>query len=95
MTGTPWLTRLQTIREPVGVGVDMPVLTDLTFSHQGLATTTLVLAFLTALTGFVLLGIRYGLPPRERGQTVVRWAHIVLGVCMTVYLIATYYIVPI
>ncbi|MFW5895875.1 MAG: hypothetical protein ACOCUA_00635 [archaeon] len=65
-----------------------------TFSHQGLATTTLVLTLLTTITGLVLLGTRYGLPPRERGQTVVRWAHIALGLCMAVYVIATYYIVP-
>lgn len=66
-----------------------------TFSHQGLATTTLVLTLLTTLTGLVLLGTRYGLPPHERGGTAVRWAHIVLGLCMTVYVVATYYIVPI
>jgi len=65
------------------------------FTHQGLATTTLVLTVLTTITGFVLLGTRYGYPPRKGGQAVVRWAHIVLGVCMAVYLVATYYIVPV
>ena len=73
----------------------MPVFGILSFSHHGLATTTLVLTLLTAVTGFILLGARYGIPLRDRGQTIVRWAHIALGVCMTGYMIATYYIVPI
>lgn len=73
----------------------MPVLGTLTFSHQGLATTTLLLTLLTTITGLVLPGARYGLPPHERGQTAVRWTQIVLGLCMTVYMVATYYIVPI
>ena len=80
--------------EPAPVATGMPAFGGLTFSHQGLATTTLALALVTAVTGFLLLGTRYGLPPRKRGQTIVRWAHIVLGVCMTVYLVATYYVVP-
>lgn len=72
----------------------MALLDALTFSHHGLASTTLVLAVLTTVTGFVLLGARYGFPPRERGQTAVRWGHIVLGVCMTVYLFGTYFLGP-
>lgn len=72
----------------------MPILDALTVSHHGLASTTLVLAVLTTITGFMLLGTRYGFPPRERGQTAVRWGHIVLGVCLTLYLLGTYFFVP-
>lgn len=72
----------------------MSILQNLTVSHHGLATATLVLTMLTTLTGVVLLGARYGLPPRDRGQTVVRWSHIVLGVCMALYLLGTYFLVP-
>jgi uncharacterized membrane protein len=67
---------------------------ELAFSHHGLATTTLVLTLLTTVTGFLLLGARYGDSLRQRRRTVVRWAHIALGLCMTAYMIATYYIVP-
>ena len=67
----------------------------ITYSHQGLATTTLVLTALTTVTGVILLGSRYGKPPRNWGQTAVRWAHIVLGICMAGYMIATYVLVPI
>lgn len=65
------------------------------FTHHGLATATLVLTLLTTVSGVVLLASRYGYPPHSGGQTVVRWAHIVLGVCLAVYLVATYYIVPV
>ncbi|MFB6267340.1 MAG: hypothetical protein ABEI31_06755 [Halodesulfurarchaeum sp.] len=68
---------------------------ELTFEHQGLATTTLSLTIVTTLTGLALLATRYGYPPRDLGQTVLRWAHIVFGLFMALYMIATYYIVPI
>ena len=67
---------------------------DITFDHQGLATTTLVLMVVTTVTGLVLLITRYGYPPRDVWQTVLRWAHIVFGVFATLYLLGTYVIVP-
>lgn len=67
----------------------------LTFSHYGLATTTLVLTLLTTITGFALLGTRYGLPPRHVARAVVRWSHITLGVFMAAFLVATYVFVPV
>ncbi|MFW6385015.1 MAG: hypothetical protein ACOCY7_02645 [Halodesulfurarchaeum sp.] len=67
---------------------------DITFEHQGLATTTLALTVLTTVTGLVLLWTRYGNPPRGIWQTVVRWAHVVFGVFMALYMVATYTVVP-
>ena len=68
---------------------------DVYFSHWGLATTTVIHAVLTLLTGFVLMGARYGYPPRGRWRAVVRVAHTAFGVLMVVYLVGTYLIVPI
>ena len=82
-------------KHPAAVEPDMCVPGALTFSHQGLATTTLVLTLLTTVTGFLLLGARYGYPPRGRWRGVLRVAHTAFGVLLVVYLLATYLIVPI
>ena len=70
------------------------MLPSIIFTHHGLATATLVLTLLTTITGITLLGTRYGLPPHHRGLTVLRWSHITLGVFMAVYVLATYFVVP-
>jgi hypothetical protein len=68
---------------------------DVFFSHRGLATTALVHAGITLVTGVALLGSRYGYPPHGRWRTVLRVAHTAFGVLMVVYLSATYLVVPI
>lgn len=68
---------------------------EIVFSHWGLATTALAHAWLTLLTGVVLLAARFGYPPRGRWLSVLRVAHTVLGVLMVGYLTATYLVVPV
>jgi hypothetical protein len=67
---------------------------EIVFSHVGLATTTVIHALLTLVTGIALLTHRYGYPPRGRRFAVVRVAHTTFGVLMIVYLVATYLVVP-
>ena len=68
---------------------------DVQFSHQGLATATLWLTIFTTATGLVLLLMRYGRGPKGLWATATRWLHIVLGLAMAIYLMATYWIVPV
>jgi hypothetical protein len=68
---------------------------EIVFSHWGLATTTVVHAVLTLVTGIALAAERYGYPPRGRWRGVLRVAHTAFGVLLVVYLLATYLIVPI
>ncbi|MFD1686255.1 hypothetical protein [Halobellus litoreus] len=70
-------------------------MTEVVFSHRGLATTTVAHAVLTLVTGVVLLAERYGYPPRGRWRGVIRVAHTAFGVLLVAYLIATYLVVPI
>lgn len=68
---------------------------DIQFSHQGLADATLWLTLLTTATGLTLLWFRYGGTARGLLVSAVRWGHVVLGLGMLVYLLATYWIVPV
>jgi len=68
---------------------------DIQFSHQGLADATLWLTLLTTATGLLLLWFRYGGTARGLLVSAVRWGHVVLGLGMLVYLLATYWIVPV
>ena len=65
------------------------------FSHQGLATTTLWLGVFTTVTGLVLLWMRYGSGPKGLWATAIRWFHVFIGIGMLVYLMGTYWIVPV
>ena len=67
---------------------------DLSFSHYGLANTTLTLAIVTLLTGVVLVVDRYWAGSRSPWRTIVRVLHVVVGVFMTAYLIGTYLWTP-
>ena len=68
---------------------------DVVFTHWGLATTSLVHAVLTLITGVALLVARHGYPPSGRWLSVVRVAHTVLGVLLVLYLAGTYVVVPV
>lgn len=74
-----------------GIGVAWEV----GFTHQGLATATLWLAFLTTGTGLLLLWYRYGPTGGGLRPTVARWGHIVLGIALLLYVMGTYWIVPV
>ena len=64
------------------------------FTHHGLGATTLIHAWLTFLTGFLLFAQRRGYPPRGRWRNIIRVAHEVLGVLLAIYVTLTYLIVP-
>jgi hypothetical protein len=81
------------VRLPAACVPDVP-LVELSFSHYGLALATLVLTVVTFLTGVALLVARYGYTIRENRRTVVRVVHVVGGVFMTLYLLATYVCPP-
>jgi hypothetical protein len=81
------------VRLPVACAPDVP-LVELSFSHYGLALVTLVLTVVTLLTGVALLAARYGYTIRENRRTVVRVVHVVGGVFMTLYFVATYVCTP-
>lgn len=72
-----------------------PVLLEAEFSHQGLATATLWLAIFATVTGGGLLWYRYGPTGGGLGPTLTRWVHIVLGIALLVYVMATYWLVPV
>lgn len=67
---------------------------DIYFSHPGLGATTLIHAWLTFLTGFLMWAQRRGYPPRGRWRSVIRVAHTALGVLLVIYVTMTYLIVP-
>jgi hypothetical protein len=65
---------------------------DIVFSHQGLATTTLVHATVTMLTGFAILAARR--TSSERWIPTLVALHTVLAILTFVYLLATYFLAP-
>jgi hypothetical protein len=67
---------------------------DVSFSHYGLANTTLTLAIVTLLTGVLLVVDRYWAGGRSHWRTIVRVLHVVVGVFMTAYLVGTYLWTP-
>lgn len=67
---------------------------EIVFSHVGLATSALIHALLTLVTGIALITHRYGYPPRGRTFAVVRVAHTTFGVLMIVFIVATFLVVP-
>ncbi|WIV67607.1 hypothetical protein [Natrialbaceae archaeon AArc-T1-2] len=62
--------------------------------HYELGLITLVLAVVATITGFVILGNRHGYGPTGTARTLNRWAHIVLGVLLLIFVILTYLITP-
>lgn len=74
---------------------DLLLTWDVQFSHHGLGVATLWLAVLTTATGLFLLWYRYGSPAGGFGPTILRWGHVVLGIALLCYVLATYWIVPV
>lgn len=62
--------------------------------HYQLAQITLALTILVAITGFVVLGSRYGYGPKGNWRSVTRWLHTLLGILLVVFMFLTYFVTP-
>ena len=62
--------------------------------HYQLAQITLVLTVIVAITGFVVLGSRYGYGLKGKWRSINRWLHTILGILLVVFMFLTYFITP-
>jgi len=67
---------------------------DVVLSHWGLATTTVAHAVLTLVTGVALVVMPYDDSALGEWREAVLVAHVVLGLLMIGYLVATYLVTP-